>query len=58
MGIEGPFSDIKRMGREVYPSPPRSGVSRGVWGVQVPPPSEIPKALQNRAKRNPIFENC
>jgi len=35
-----------------------SGVPRGgIWGVQTPPP-EIPKALQNRAKLNPICENC
>ena len=27
----------------------------GVWGVQAPPP-EIPKALQNRAKLNPIMK--
>ena len=35
-----------------------SGIPRGggVWGVQTPP--EIPKALQNRAKLNPICENC
>jgi len=33
-----------------------SGVPRGVWGVQTPP--EIPKSLQNRAKLNPICENC
>ena len=33
------------------------GVPRGgVWGVR--PPPEIPKALQNRAKLNPICENC
>jgi len=25
-----------------------------VWGVQPPPPSKIPKALQNHAKLNPI----
>ena len=35
-----------------------SGVPRGVWGVQTLPPPEIPKALQNRAKQNPICENC
>jgi hypothetical protein len=32
---------------------------RGAWGVQ--PPLEIPKALQNRAKLNPIVKtvkNC
>ena len=32
----------------------------GGWGVQTPPP-EIPKALQNRAKLNPIVKtvkNC
>jgi len=37
-----------------------SGVPRGVWGVQ-PSPPEIPKALQNRAKLNPIVKtvkNC
>jgi len=37
-----------------------SGVPRGVWGVQTPPP-EIPEALQNRAKLNPIVKtvkNC
>ena len=35
---------------------PRGG---GVWGVQTPPPrAEIPKALQNRAKLNPIVKNC
>ena len=28
----------------------------GVWGIQTPP--EIPKALQNCAKLNPICENC
>ena len=33
---------------------PRGGV--GVWGVQTPP-HEIPKALQNHAKLNPICEN-
>ena len=38
-----------------------SGVPKGggVWGVQHPP--EIPKALQNRAKLNPIVKtvkNC
>ena len=31
---------------------------RGGWGVQTPPPPEIPKALQNCAKLNPIWENC
>jgi hypothetical protein len=43
-----------------------SGVPRGGRGVQPPPPSpqillEIPKALQNRAKLNPIVKtvkNC
>ena len=38
-----------------------SGVTRGVWGVQPPPRPEIPKALQNRAKLNPIVKtvkNC
>jgi len=37
-----------------------SGVPGGVWGVQ-PPTPEIPKALQNRAKLNPIVKtvkNC
>jgi len=35
-----------------------SGVPRGVWGVQTPlPPSEMPKALQNRAKLN-LIVNC
>jgi hypothetical protein len=29
---------------------------RGGWSVQ-PPPPEIPKAHQNRAKLNPICEN-
>jgi len=32
-----------------------------VWGVQTPPPREIPKALQTRAKLNPIVKtvkNC
>jgi len=36
-----------------------SGVPSGGWGVQTPP--EIPKALQNRAKLNPIVKtvkNC
>jgi len=35
-----------------------SGVPRGVWGVQIP---EIPKAVQNVAKLNPIVKtvkNC
>ena len=31
--------------------------TEGVWGVQTPPP-EIPMALQNCAKLNPICENC
>ena len=34
-----------------------SGVPRGGVGVFKPPP-QIPKALQNRAKLNPICENC
>jgi len=37
-----------------------SGVRRGVWGFNYPPP-EIPKVLQNRAKLNPIVKtvkNC
>ena len=37
-----------------------SGVPRGGWGVQTSPP-EILKALQNRAKLNPIVKtvkNC
>ena len=33
-----------------------SGVPRGGWGVQRPPPPEIPKALQNRAKLNLIVK--
>ena len=39
-------------------SPKDSGVPRGVWGFN---PPEIPKALQNRAKLNPIVKtvkNC
>jgi len=32
-----------------------SGVPRGVLGVPTPPP-EIPKALQNRTKLNPIVK--
>ena len=32
-----------------------SGVLRGGWGFK-PPPSEIPKALQNRTKLNPIVK--
>ena len=38
-----------------------SGVPRGGWGVHIPPPPEILKALQNRAKLNPIVKtvkNC
>ena len=34
-----------------------SGVPRGGFGMFKPPP-EIAKALQNRAKLNPICENC
>ena len=37
-----------------------SGIPRGGWGVQ-PTPPEILKALQNRAKLNPIVKivkNC
>ena len=36
-----------------------SGLPRGCWGSN--PPSEIPKALQNHAKLNPIVKtvkNC
>jgi len=33
-----------------------SGVPRGVWGGLTPPPPEVPKALQNRAKLNPIVK--
>ena len=47
-------------GRGYGPVVRHSGVPRGVvWGVQTPP--EIPKALQNRAKLNPIVKtvkNC
>ena len=35
--------------------------TEGGWGLNPPPPSEIPKALQNRAKLNPIVKtvkNC
>jgi len=43
-------------------SPTSSGVPRGRgWGVQTPPPPEIPNVLQNRAKINPIVKtvkNC
>jgi len=38
-----------------------AGVRGGVLGVQPPPPPEIPKALQNSAKLNPIVKtvkNC
>ena len=39
--------------------PSVSGVPRGVgFGVFNTPPPEIPKALQNCAKLNPICENC
>ena len=34
--------------------PENSGVPRGVWGFNLPP--KIPKALQNRAKINPIVK--
>ena len=39
-----------------FPALPRHSVAYrgGVWGVQ--PPPEIPKALQNRAKLNPIVK--
>jgi len=36
-------------------------VYRGEWGYSTPPPPEIPKALQNHAKLNPIVKtvkNC
>ena len=33
-----------------------SGVPKGLGGLK-PPPPEIPKALQNRAKLNPIVKN-
>jgi len=35
--------------------------TEGGWGVQTPLPPEIPKAIQNRAKLNPIVKtvkNC
>ena len=38
-----------------------SGVPRGGVGCSKPPPPEIPKVLQNRAKLNPIVktvQNC
>jgi len=31
--------------------------TEGGLGVQTPPPPEIPKAIQNRAKLNPIVKN-
>jgi len=31
-------------------------VGGGAWGSNSPPPPEIPKALQNRAKLNPIVK--
>jgi len=34
-----------------------SGVPRGVWGGSNPSPPEIPKAILNRAKLNPIVKN-
>jgi len=48
---------VARMGRREMD---RGAYRGGVWGVQTPPP-EIPKALQNRAKLNPIVKsvkNC
>jgi len=40
----------------------RGGAHRGgVWGGSTPPPPEIPKAVQNLAKLNPIVKtvtNC
>jgi len=36
--------------------PLASGVPWG--GGSTPPPPEIPKARQNRAKLNPIVKNC
>ena len=40
---------------------PKQWRTVGGWGVQNPPPPEIPKALQNRAKLTPIVKtvkNC
>ena len=34
-----------------------SGLPREGWGVQTPP-TQIPKALQNHVKLNPICEIC
>ena len=48
-----PFSQTKNFGC----APAQWRTEGGVWGVQIPPP-EIPKALQNCAKLNPICENC
>ena len=42
--------------RKVAGSIPDSGVPRGVLRVSNPPPPEIPKALQNRAKLNPTVK--
>ena len=40
-------------------SPKHSVVPRGgVLGCSNPPPPEIPNSFQNRAKLNPICENC
>ena len=35
-----------------------SGVPRGVWGVQPPRPGNSEGPPKNRAKLNPICENC
>jgi len=36
----------------------RTDGGEGVWVVQTPRTPEIPKALQNRTKLNPIVEKC
>jgi hypothetical protein len=53
------MSASDRTGDGCIPGSHSSGVPRGEgFGVFKPPPPEIPLALQNCGKPNPVCENC
>jgi len=48
------FMTVSLSTRTLPPEQWRAG--GGGWGFKPPPPPEIPKALQNRTKLNPIWK--